>query len=88
MSIKTEIKKLEQYELKHRSSFERFGALVLAVATIFSMLELGHDHTTQLAKRDVVFQSRTALNSAAENETVRMPVKFDDGLRAVATTGQ
>jgi hypothetical protein len=88
VSIKKQIKKLEQYEVKHRSTFERYGALLLTVATLFGSAQLGHDHTAQLAKKDVVFQSRVSLNSAAENETVRMPVKFDDGLRATATMGE
>ncbi|HEX7368174.1 MAG TPA: hypothetical protein VF261_00775 [Candidatus Saccharimonadales bacterium] len=93
MSIKTKIKKeiraFERYELQHRSAFQRFGVLVLAVLTLFSVTELGaHSAQKQLARNDIVPQPNVVLNPAEKNETVRMPVKMDDGIRAVATAGQ
>lgn len=93
MSIKTQIKKeirkFERYELEHRSSLERFGALTLALVTLFSLTELGaHSAQKQLARRDIITQPNLVLNPAEKNETVRMPVKMDDGIRAVASTGQ
>jgi len=88
VTIKTQIKKLEQYELKHRSGFARVGALVLTAATLFNLLDLSHDAATRQAKKDIITQSPAILNSARENETMRLPVKLDDGLRSIATTGQ
>lgn len=88
MSIKTQIKKLEHYQLHPRSNVARVGALILTAATLFNMLELSHDNSTRQARKDVLGQSSYSLNSARENETMRMPVKLDDGLRAIATTGQ
>ena len=87
MSIKTEIKKLQHYQVTHRSVFERVGALVLTAATVFSMTELGNHDQRQLAKRDIVAQQTLVLNSGAENEMERLPVKFDDGLTAQAHGG-
>lgn len=88
MSIKTQIKKLEQYEVQHRSAFERGGAIFLTLATLFSMTELGqHDATKRVARSDVLANSSIVFNPAEKNETVRMPIKFDDGLRAPATSG-
>lgn len=88
MSIKTQIKKLEHYQLHPRSNIVRLGALLLTAATLFNLLELTHDNAARLARKDVVGQMSYILNSARENETMRQPVKLDDGLRAVATTGQ
>ena len=85
MSIKTQIKRLEQYEVNHRSSFERAGAILLTLATLFSLTELGHDKTGQLAKKDVV--TTPSYISAAENEMERIPIKFDDGLIAQSNSG-
>lgn len=88
MSIKTQIKKLEQYEVQHRSAFERIGAFILTIATVFSMTELGHteDKRNFNRAREAVVAQAIVFNPAEKNETVRMPVKFDDGLRATATT--
>lgn len=89
MSIKTQIKKLEQYEVNHRSTLARAGALVLTMATLFSLTDLGaHSTQKQLARHDVIVQSSVIVSPAEKNETVRMPIKFDEGLRSVATTGQ
>jgi len=89
MSISSQIRKLEQYEVKHRSGIERLATLVLVVATIFSTTELGHGddkRNINLRNRDVIAQRSIVFNPAEKNETVRMPVKFDDGLRATATS--
>ena len=88
MSIKTQIKKLEQYEVQHRSAFERTGAILLTLATLFSVTELGqHDNNKRIARSDVMVNNSVIFNPAEKNETVRMPIKFDDGLRAPETTG-
>jgi hypothetical protein len=87
--IKKELIKLERYEVKQRSKFERGSVLLLVLATLFSVTELGaHSPQKQVARHDVVAQPSQVLNPAEKNETVRMPVKFDQGLRAVTTTGQ
>jgi hypothetical protein len=88
MNISTQIKKLEQYEVRHRSALERFSTLVLAAATIFSLTGLGHDDQRQRATKEAVASVMTTFSPAEKNETVRMPIKFDGGLRAPATTGQ
>lgn len=84
MSLKTQIKRLEHYELQHRSSFERLGAIVLTAATLFSISNVAHAQD----KREALVFGPLALNSAHENETMRHPVKLDDGLRSVATVGE
>lgn len=85
MSINKQIKKLEHYELNHRSNFMRAGALILTAATIFSMTELGDGHASHVAKRDVV--TNLSYINAAENEMERIPIKFDNGLTATAHSG-
>lgn len=88
MNIQKEIVKIKTYEDQHRSAFERVGALVLTMATMFSMTELGHtdDKRNIIRSRDAIVAQSVVFNPAEKNETVRMPVKFDDGLRATATT--
>jgi len=87
VSIKTQIKRLEHYEVTHRSSFERFGALVLVAATLFSLTELGNNERQRLTKAEAVLQPAAVLNSGAENEMERVPIKFDDGLMAQSHGG-
>ena len=92
MNITKQIQKLEQYEVQHRSGFTRSLAMLLAVATVFSSVELIHADkkrgTHDTSKEAIVAQAAQLGQSekAERNETVRMPVKFDDGLRATATT--
>ncbi len=86
MSIKTEIKKLEHYQVHPRSNALKLGALLLVAATLFEVTGLGHDRR-DLTKREAVTGTRYSINTGKENETVRMPIKFDDGLRATATAG-
>jgi len=85
--IKKEIRRIERYELEHRSGLERTCSLLLTVATLFSLTGLGHDAQKQLARRDVIAQVMPVFNPAEKNETVRMPIKFDGGLRATSTVG-
>jgi len=90
VKINKQIKKLEHYDVHERSHFVRFGALVLTAATVLSIVVENHDATKRLAKTDIVANpSFVASNHepAEKNEMVRMPIKFDDGLRAPATTG-
>ncbi len=86
MSIKTQIKKLEHYQVHPRSNFSRVGALVLTLATVLSLVSESHDVNKQL-RRDITVNSNFIASPAEKNETVRMPIKFDDGLRATASTG-
>lgn len=90
MTLKKQIQKLNHYDVHDRSHFERIGAMVLTAATVLSIVAEGHDATKRLAKADVIVNpSFTASHHepAEKNEMVRMPIKFDDGLRAPATTG-
>lgn len=92
MTIKTQIKKLDHYDVHERHIMTRLGALVLTGAAVLSMVAEGHD-STKVARRDVVVNSNFIASPVApaepaeKNEMVRMPIKFDDGLRTVATTG-
>ena len=86
--IKNEIKRIERYELEHRSGLERACTLLLTATTIFSLTGLSHDGEKRLARSDVMTQVIPQLNSAEKNETVRMPIKFDGGLRATATASE
>lgn len=87
MSIKKQIKKLEHYQVVERSFISRFGAVALTALTLFGVADLGHEHGQQV-RREITLVPHYSLASAAENETVRMPIKFDDGLRAPATAGE
>lgn len=91
MSIKKQIKKLEHYEVVHRTAFVRGSALALTALTVFSMTELGHEASKLRARVDTFAQTNFITNPAdpaEKNEMVRSPIKFDDGLRAVATSGE
>ncbi len=90
VTLKQEIQKLNHYDVHDRSKFERIGALVLTAATVLSIVAEGHDASRRLAKADVVVNPSFVASHhepAEKNEMVRMPIKFDDGLRAAATTG-
>jgi predicted glycoside hydrolase/deacetylase ChbG (UPF0249 family) len=90
MSIKKQIKKLEHYDVHQRSHFEKIGAVVLTAATVLSIVIENHDATKRMAKTDVIANPNcVSVNAepAEKNEMVRSPIKFDDGLRAAATTG-
>ena len=90
VSIKTQIKKLEQYEVNHRSGFERAGALALIALIVFSTTELSRDANKLRSRVESFAQTNFIahpVDPAEKNETVRMPIKFDDGLRASETTG-
>jgi len=77
---------MERYQLQHRTGIERASSLILTVATLFSLTGLGHeDETRRQARQTVVLQTVPIFSPAEKNETVRMPIKFDDGLRATAT---
>ena len=72
----------------HRSHPARLGAIVLAAITMFGMTELGRHQLVRL-------ESTAAHNVASilshtlekENETTRMPVRFEDGLRSPTIGG-
>jgi len=90
VTLKKQIQKLNHYDVHERSYFEKIGALVLTAATILSIIAEGHDASKRLAKADVIANPSfvASHNEPAEkNEMVRMPIKFDDGLRAAETTG-
>jgi hypothetical protein len=91
VNIKTQIKKLDHYDVHERSHFERIGALVLTAATVLSLILESHDIARRVAKTDMIANPEIVTTRppepAEKNEMVRSPIKFDDGLRAAATTG-
>lgn len=89
MTLAKQIKKLDHYDVHHRSTTHKLGAIVLTAATILSIGVEHHDAGKRIAKSDVVVNPSFVVKSEVpeKNEMVRMPIKFDDGLRAAATTG-
>lgn len=90
MSIKKQIKKLNHYDVHERSHYEKIGAVVLTAATVLSMVVENHEAAKRVAKADVVVNPNFVAmrnETPEKSEMVRMPIKFDDGLRAAATTG-
>jgi hypothetical protein len=90
VTLKKQIQKLNHYDVHERSNFEKIGAVVLTFATVLSIVIENHDATKRLAKTDIVANPNfVSVNAepAEKNEMVRSPIKFDDGLRAAATTG-
>jgi hypothetical protein len=91
VKIKTQIKKLDHYDVHARSHFERIGALVLTAATVLSLVVESHDIAKRVARADIIANADVVTTHTPEpaekNEMVRSPIKFDDGLRAAATTG-
>lgn len=76
------------YETNSRSNLVRMGAIALAVITLFGMTELGRHSATRTestAARNMAQIFQHAMEK--ENETTRMPVRFDDGLRAPTIGG-
>jgi hypothetical protein len=84
------IQKRLQAEHK-RAMHERAGAIVLAIATLFGMATVDHQSRGFLreatARTNYAFNSNTSNNSGRENETTRMPVKYDDVLRWQTSSG-
>ena len=71
-----------------RSNAVRAGAIALALITLFGMTELGRHGTGRVETtpaRNVAQIFQHAMEK--ENETTRMPVRFDDGLRAPTIGG-
>lgn len=73
---------------QHRSHPVRIAAIGLAAVTLFSLTEIGK-HT--LVKTEAVVQENLAAilshTLEKENETTRMPVRFDEGYRAPTIGG-
>ena len=71
-----------------RSRAVRAGAIALAMVTLFGMTEMGRRaqlRVETLAARDTAAIFSHTLEK--ENETTRMPVRFDEGLRAPTISG-
>lgn len=71
-----------------RSNAVRAGAIALAMVTLFGMTEMGRRaqlRTEVTAPRDTAAIFSHTLEK--ENETTRMPVRFDEGLRAPTISG-
>ncbi|HVC36593.1 MAG TPA: hypothetical protein VNE40_04115 [Candidatus Dormibacteraeota bacterium] len=74
-----------------QSIADQVGAFVLAGATLFSMVAASKHGPVQA--REIVLQQPTNVFqhvsdiTERENETARIPVKFDDGLRLPTTSG-
>ena len=69
--------------------YERFGVMAMALLTIFGLSSLGADTNSRIVARQVVLAP--AFNflqvSERENETSRIPVRFDIGLHSPTTSG-
>lgn len=89
MTLRKQIEKLNHYDVHERSHFVKFGALALTAATLVSIAVEHHDASKRMAKSDIIVNPAFVAKSEVpeKNEMVRMPIKFDDGLRAAATTG-
>lgn len=90
VKLSKQIKKLEHYDVHDRTHAVKIGAVVLAVATVMSVVAEHHDAHKRIAKGDVMANSEISILKSEvpeKNEMVRMPIKFDDGLRAATTTG-
>jgi hypothetical protein len=75
-------------ETNIRSYPVRIGVLALAAITIFGMTSLGREHTARTdATAPHSMASIFTHSTERENETTRMPVRFDDGLRNPTTGG-
>lgn len=71
-----------------RSNAVRVGAVALAMITLFGMTELGRHGSSRIeatGARNMAQIFQHAMEK--ENETTRMPVRFDDGLRAPTIGG-
>jgi hypothetical protein len=71
-----------------RSNAVRMGAVALAMITLFGMTELGRHGNGRVevtGARNMAQIFQHAMEK--ENETTRMPVRFDDGLRAPTIGG-
>ena len=90
-----DLRKLHNFEAEYRSGLVRLSALALTGLVAFGMTELGHGEDRRninkagesIVAQSVVFNlsdNNLTEKPAERNETVRMPVKFDDGLRAPA----
>lgn len=90
MNIQKQIKKLEHYDVHERSLAVKVGAVVLSLATLASIGVEHHEVIKRIAHSDAIVQSNyiaARVEPPEKNEMARMPIKFDDGLRAAATTG-
>lgn len=80
---------MQKLQKTHKRSHPvRMAVIGLAAVTLFSMTELGRH--AALKTEAVMQQNMSAILSHTlekENETTRMPVRFDDGLRAATTSG-
>ena len=72
-----------------RSLYERLGVFAVALLTVFGLSSLGADIPSKTAARQVVLTpSFNFLQiSERENETARIPVRFDIGLHSPTTSG-
>jgi hypothetical protein len=70
-----------------RAPHVRLLSIFLAVATIVGMLQLGRQEVTRRSAVVSVASSFASRAIEKENETERMPIRFDDGLRAPTVGG-
>lgn len=72
----------------HRSHPVRIAAIGLAAVTLFSLTEVGRHAImkTQTVVHDNI-GSILAHTLEKENETTRMPIRFDEGYRAPTVSG-
>jgi hypothetical protein len=82
------MQKHHETNISSRSNAVRAGAIALAMITLFGMTELGRHGSNRIETtpvRNVAQIFQHAMEK--ENETTRMPVRFDDGLRAPTIGG-
>ena len=72
-----------------RPLYERLGLFAVALLTVFGLSSLGADMPSKTVARQVVLTpSFNFLQvSERENETARIPVRFDIGLHSPTTSG-
>lgn len=99
MKLKTKIEKLEhsleahaeEYINHERSKAERIGAVALAIATVFSMTNLGREgfERVRAVALPVAAMSLVVDHAlAGESEVERMPVTLDKGMELPTISGQ
>lgn len=81
-------KKIQNRLQKEARRFhERVGAVVLLVATLLGVISISHESRNVL--KQVALRPAVSIitNSGRENETARMPVRYDDVLKLQTTSG-
>lgn len=76
-----------QKQLQKRAAHERVGAVILAIATVIGMVTIERDIRGYQREATMRLNYAFANNTGRENETARMPVKYDDVLKTQTIGG-